>query len=90
MNPALETLRLRFVARCGEDRAAIAEAAAGGDAERLKHLSHKLAGAAGTFGYEALSAAAREVEDQLDLGQAPDAASLRRLDERLAETAASA
>lgn len=88
MNEALEALRLRFVARCAEDRAAIAEAAAAGDADRLKYLSHKLSGAAGTFGYAQLSAAARDVEDQLDVGEAPDAASLRRLDERLAETTA--
>lgn len=87
MNQALEALRLRFLARCAEDRAAIAEAAAAGDAERLKHLSHKLTGAAGTFGFPDLSDAAKVVEDQLDLGETPTPASLQDLDRILASTA---
>ena len=87
MNQALEALRLRFLARCAEDRAAIAEAAAAGDAERLKHLSHKLTGAAGTFGYPELSEAARIVEDQIDQGEPPTPASLQKLDQILASTA---
>lgn len=87
MSAALEALKARFLVRCGEDRARLAEAAAAGDADALKSLSHKLAGAAGTFGFPELSAAAMAVEDALDAGDAPGPELLAALDARLAETA---
>lgn len=75
------------MARCADDRARVAEAAAAGDADALKQVSHKLAGAGGTFGFPELSRAAMAVEDCLDTGAVPDVTTLAELDRLLAEAA---
>jgi HPt (histidine-containing phosphotransfer) domain-containing protein len=89
MNPALEALKARFIARCADDRLRLAEALQTGDLDGVKHTAHKLAGAAGTFGFPELSRAAMTVEDQIDLGQTPDSESVARLDAMLRELSAS-
>lgn len=88
MNAAIDALRRRFVERCHEDRSKLTHAASVGDTDALKLMSHKLAGAAGTFGYADLSAAAAAVEDEIDEGRTPDRACLQRLDDALTRTAA--
>jgi HPt (histidine-containing phosphotransfer) domain-containing protein len=61
-----ETLRGRFVTRCAEDLAVLEQAQAGGsDPETLRATVHRLAGAAGTFGYPQLSELAGVVDDRL-------------------------
>lgn len=64
----LRELRERFVARACEDRTALAEALAGGDADGVRRIVHGLAGAGGTFGYPEISEAAQRIEDMLDGG----------------------
>ena len=69
----IAALRARFVTRSREDLEALrgwAHAGARPDADHHRIL-HRLSGAAGTFGFHALSARAKAVEDQL-----PDAASV--------------
>lgn len=87
MNEALEALKLRFKARCAEDQIRLGEIQQGDDRDGLKMLAHKIAGAAGVFGFEALGRAARDVEEQIDLGLAPDGESLAALDRLLAQAA---
>lgn len=61
-------LRERFLARAGEDRLALLEASAAGDAAAVRRVVHGLAGAGGTFGFPEVSEAAQRVEDALDEG----------------------
>lgn len=89
MNAALDALRTRFVERCTEDRVKLGAVVAARDADALKLLSHKLAGAAGTFGYPSVSQAALAVEDELDAGDWPAAERLQHLDQELAQITAS-
>lgn len=87
MNAALDALKVRFVARCAQDRERLREAIAEEDRPAIKHLSHTLAGAAGTFGFPALGEAAMAVEDCVDLAAPLDPGLLSVLDGRLAEVA---
>lgn len=59
----LAPLRARFRAGLGARRLAMESAAAEGDTEALRREVHKLRGAAGGFGYEALADAAGEAEE---------------------------
>lgn len=88
MTDPLAPLRDRFRARAAADRADL-EALARGDpsSAELRRLVHNLAGSAGTFGYDALSQAAIEIDDQMASGLPADPASLGRLKERLDEVA---
>ena len=65
--PALERLKQRFLARASEDLAALDQHLAHDDlsADGLRMMVHRLAGAAGTFGYGQVSEAAGGVEDAL-------------------------
>lgn len=72
MSAALEALKQRFRVRCGADRVALAAAVDACDPHAVRDLAHKLAGAAGTFGFNALSEAALLMEDQVAYGAAPD------------------
>ncbi|WGM31848.1 hypothetical protein KKHFBJBL_02098 [Brevundimonas sp. NIBR11] len=53
-------------------------------------LAHNMAGAAGTFGYAALGAAAMAVDDRYVVGDLPDADQLILLEHLLAQAAAEA
>ncbi|MBC6983455.1 Hpt domain-containing protein [Caulobacter sp. 17J80-11] len=63
-----EALKRRFAARCVEDLPVIERALADPkavSAEDLRFVVHRLSGAAGTFGFAELSAAAGEADDLL-------------------------
>ena len=87
MSDALQVLTRRFGERCRQNCHELAALVAARDEAGLKLLSHKLVGAAATFGHPGLSEAAAAVEDQLDLGGWPDAAALDRLRIQLAAVA---
>lgn len=91
MTDPLAPLRDRFRARLMTDRAEL-DVLSQGDSksEDLRRLVHNLAGAAGTFGFGALSQAAIEIDDQMASGSPADAGSLDRLKQRLDEAARSA
>ena len=72
MNAALEALKARFRSRCAGDRVELARLVAEGDAPAVRMLAHKVAGAAGTFGFGALSEAASLLEDQVADGGRAD------------------
>lgn len=84
MTDPLAPLRERFRARAVADGLEL-EALSQGDlsSTELRRLVHNLAGAAGTFGYGALSEAAAEVDNQMAAGLPADPAKLDRLKERL-------
>lgn len=89
MNDPLAPLRARFRARAAEDLMQLRVLAAGDlSSPALQTLAHGLAGAAGTFGYAQLSAAALAVDDCFVAGATPDAALLAALEDRLVEVAA--
>ena len=71
-----ERLRQRFIERSRQDLAAIR---AERDPAKLRPVVHRLSGAAGTFGYDALSRLAGEVDDVLVEGGAPSETELARL-----------
>jgi HPt (histidine-containing phosphotransfer) domain-containing protein len=77
----LAALRSRFIARGAEDLAVLRGHLDGGplDATALRFTVHRLAGAAGTFGYPEISEAAGKAED--DILERPDRSeiSLRHL-----------
>lgn len=63
-----EALKRRFAARCAEDLPVIERALAepgSVTAEELRFVVHRMSGAAGTFGFAELSAAAGEADDLL-------------------------
>jgi HPt (histidine-containing phosphotransfer) domain-containing protein len=76
-------LRERFLDRCRQDLEVIRVER---DPERLRAVVHRLAGAAGTFGYSELSAEAGEVDDALVEGKTPSAEAMDRLVSRIVET----
>jgi len=77
-----ETLKARFVDRCASDLPLIERALQGSvDREVLRLTVHRMAGAAGTFGYAELSRLAGAVDDQLVEGGDVGAAELARLTE---------
>lgn len=88
MTDPLAPLRARFRARAA-DELILLRALATGDlaSPALQALAHGLAGAAGTFGYPRLSAAALAVDDCFVAGCTPDAALLATLEDRLVEVA---
>lgn len=59
-------LRLRFIDRARRDRHRLDEALAARDFGEVQHISHRLAGLAGTFGFHELSHAAAALDDALD------------------------
>jgi HPt (histidine-containing phosphotransfer) domain-containing protein len=69
-------LRGRFLDRCREDLEVIRVER---DPSRLRPVVHRLAGAAGTFGFADLSAQAGEVDDVLVEGGTPAPEALDRL-----------
>lgn len=63
----LEALRTRFLVRARADQAALLVARKAGDTAEIRRLCHGLAGAAGTFGFPKISAAALRVEEAEDV-----------------------
>jgi HPt (histidine-containing phosphotransfer) domain-containing protein len=78
---ALEGLRRKFLARSADDLAALrAWSEDGAPADDATHrLVHRLAGAAGTFGFLALSDLAKQVDNRLAGGEGADAAEVEAL-----------
>lgn len=65
-------LRERFVARCADDLETLKMLSGGNlQAAQMQSLVHSLAGAAGTFGFPAVSEAAGRLDDVYALGQSP-------------------
>lgn len=88
MTDPLAPLRERFRKRAADDLARLRVLMMGDPrAAELRTLAHNMAGAAGTFGYAALSDAAMAIDDRYVAGQAPDAAQLALLEQRLVEAA---
>lgn len=85
----LAPLKARFRARCGDDAARLRTHLAGSDEPDLEGLVHRLAGAAGTFGYADISEAALAIDDVYVGGGAPSVEALADLAERLERLAAS-
>ncbi|MFC5344416.1 Hpt domain-containing protein [Brevundimonas staleyi] len=88
MNDPLAPLRERFRKRAADDLARLRVLMTEDlGADELRRLAHNIAGAAGTFGYPALSAAAMAVDDEYVAGRTPNAEHLGLLEQRLAEAA---
>lgn len=90
MTDGLEALRARFLAQCAEDLRLVAHAIA--DAETVEaplfaQRIHRLAGAAGIFGFAVVSDRARVVDDRLTAKAKPLLESLEALAAALAEIA---
>ena len=66
MTDPLEALRAQFIDRCRDDRQRLAAPEAD-DAERAM-IIHRLAGAAGAFGYPELSAVAADLDVRIRSG----------------------
>ena len=92
LTAALAKVRERFVQQAPEERMALATALEADDRASLTQLAHRLKGSAGTFGFDAISAAAARLEHTLREGGDPgvDAVGLDRaltaLDSRASET----
>lgn len=81
MNDVLAALRERFLDRCVGDLERLDALTARGalDVDEMQNLVHSLAGAAGTFGFPGISAAAGECDDAFAQGAAPDRAKVEHL-----------
>lgn len=79
MNDALEALRARFRERARADADKISRAIYDGDYEVLEQVVHGLAGAAGLFGYPALSEYALAIDAEFEAGNKPSDEALNRL-----------
>jgi HPt (histidine-containing phosphotransfer) domain-containing protein len=75
---ALAALKAKFLARATNDLAELRSwSARGAPAEpEMRQRVHRLAGAAGTFGFHDLSDLAKRVDDRLASGEAGDAPAL--------------
>lgn len=77
MSDPISRLRAQFVERCREDEKRLAEASPGD--EVFASISHRLAGAAGSFGFSDLSEAAAAVDHSIRSGARPGAAEVLAL-----------
>jgi HPt (histidine-containing phosphotransfer) domain-containing protein len=84
----LAPLRAKFRVRATEDLARLRTLRGANDADELRRLAHSVAGAAGTFGFAALSEAAIVIDDDYVAGRTPKPAAFERLEHEL-EAAAS-
>lgn len=69
----------RFRHRLDADRAAIVSLSDSHDLDQLRAIVHRLAGAAGTFGYGSVGDVAIALDDKLAAGRAVTAADVARL-----------
>lgn len=78
---ALEALRRRFVERTKQERNILAAWQDDGRpmSREVEQIIHNLAGAAGTFGYPELNAAAARIDDRLAQAENPSEPDVRRL-----------
>ena len=83
---AIAALKARFLTRAADDLAMLRRwSAAGARADQAhQRIVHRLAGAAGTFGFAEVSALAKRVEDSLAEGVAAEGAALAALLKALA------
>jgi HPt (histidine-containing phosphotransfer) domain-containing protein len=79
----LAPLRERFRARSAEDLVRLQALLEAADARELRRLVHGIAGAAGTFGFPALSKAAIVIDDAYVSGLTPDTEDFDRLKREL-------
>lgn len=85
MNPTVDpvaAVRSQFLARCREDVAALQAAMAdpaGKGRKTLLITIHQLSGAAGVFGFRAISEMAGELDDALQAGETPEPADVQAL-----------
>ena len=88
MSDPLAPLRERFRKRATDDLARLRLLMTGDlSANELRTLAHNMAGAAGTFGYPALSEAAMAVDDRYVAGGTPTPEQLALLERKLVEAA---
>ena len=88
MSDPLSALRAAFVERCREDLGRLGEASP--DEASFASIAHRLAGAAGSFGFPELSEAAAAVDHSLRKGEPPTAAQTEALMRRLGQAAGAA
>ncbi len=90
MSDLLASLRARFLSRCVTDLERIVRLRERDalNSEEMQALVHRLAGAAGTFGFPAISDAAADCDDVLAQGQAPDRSKVERLTAAIEEALA--
>lgn len=79
----LDELRSRFLTRCAADLATLRDAGARPD--QIRFVVHRLAGAAGTFGYGALGEAAAGLDLALQAGADPQGAEAQAMTATLVE-----
>lgn len=81
----IEALRRRFVERTRREGAVIEQwqASGGPVSAEIERLVHNLAGAAGTFGYAELNAAAARIDDRLLAQERPSPGEVRGLLEEI-------
>ncbi len=85
MRDPISRLRADFIARCREDRQRLAKASPGD--EVFVSITHRLAGAAGSFGFLTLSEAAAAVDQSIRSGKQPGIAKVDALMRELARVA---
>ncbi|WP_426039653.1 Hpt domain-containing protein [Brevundimonas sp. DC300-4] len=70
---AMIALKARFAARCEADKASLQAIVDSGDVStpELQSLTHKLSGAAGTFGFPSIGNAAAEIDNAISDGRTP-------------------
>lgn len=89
MTDPLAALRDKFRARTAQDLVQFRALIQGELTSReLRHLVHSLAGAAGTFGFPALSEAAGAIDDDYAAGRVPRQSALEQLEHELEAVAA--
>lgn len=82
---AVDALRPNYLARRREDLDTLKAALGGGDLAAVRRIAHRIAGSAATYGFAALTDAARDVEAAADAEDAfGTGEALRRLAELLA------
>lgn len=85
MTDPMAALRALFVERCGTDLAALRGLRERGDVAGVGVIAHRLAGAAGSFGFPDISAAALAVDERIRQGGEVLEADIERLLALLAE-----
>jgi len=72
LEPDLADLVEMFVAELADRLASIRQAVASGNCQTVAGLAHQIKGAGGSYGFEVLSAAARELETAAKLARLPE------------------
>lgn len=80
MTDPFALLRAKFVARCAEDLLMLQAGLAAPD---LRRMVHRIAGASGMFGYDALGDLGRRIDDRAHAGQEVSESDLAELNAAL-------